>query len=37
MPVAVVAEEGRGKAAKRLGELPSERIRGCPNGATWPA
>ncbi len=35
MPLAVVADEGRGKATKRRGELSSERIRGFPNGATW--
>ena len=28
------ADEGRGMAAKSLGELPSERSRGCPNGET---
>ncbi len=30
------AEEGRGKAAKSLGELPSKLSRGFPNGATRP-
>jgi hypothetical protein len=30
------ADEGRGKATKRRGELPSELIRGYPNGATQP-
>ena len=29
------AEEGRGKAAKSLGELSSKLIRGFPNGATY--
>jgi hypothetical protein len=28
------AEEGRGKTAKSLGELPSKPSRGFPNGAT---
>jgi hypothetical protein len=31
---AIRADEGRGKATKRRGELPSELIRGSPNGAT---
>jgi hypothetical protein len=30
------AEEGRGKTAKRLGELSSELSRGYPNGETRP-
>ena len=30
------ADEGRGKAAKSLGELSSKLSRGCPNGATHP-
>jgi hypothetical protein len=30
------AEEGRGKAAKSLGELSSKPSRGYPNGATHP-
>ncbi len=30
------AEEGRGKAAKSLGELSSKPSRGFPNGATRP-
>ena len=32
--LALGAEEGRGKAAKSLGLLPSELSRGYPNGAT---
>ncbi len=35
--MALGTDEGRGKAAKSLGELSCKLSRGCPNGETRPA